>query len=51
MQVKRDVNIVDRKINMEELLKFDESNGIVTRRNEPNMRLMAIAWINLMNQS
>ncbi|WP_332648926.1 hypothetical protein [Lysinibacillus sp. 54212] len=50
-QVERDVNILDRKINMEELLKFDESNGIVTRRNEPNMRLMAIAWINLMNQS
>lgn len=49
-KVNRDENIVDRKINMEEIMKPDEFNITVIRKNEPNMRLMAIAWLNLMNQ-
>lgn len=51
MSEKKDmqVDITERKINIQELMK--ESNVILIEENKPNMRLMARAWLELMNQS
>ncbi|MEO4052947.1 hypothetical protein [Solibacillus sp. CAU 1738] len=45
------VDIAERRINIEEFLKVEVTNVIVTKRNEPNMKLMAQAFVDLMNQS